>query len=62
MNLSRSPNQNATSNDRDKGNAQLWRVKKIIMGISYRNLTAQFNPAIFTIFTDLLKPIFKKSF
>ena len=31
------PNSNVTSNDRGIGNAKIWRVKKIIMGISYRN-------------------------
>ena len=30
--------QNVTSNDRGIGNALLWRVKKIIMEISYRYL------------------------
>ena len=35
------PNSNVTSNDRGIGNAKIWRVKKIIMGISYRNLRGE---------------------
>ena len=36
--MSRNPVKNVTSNDRGIGNAQLWRVKKIIMGKALRNL------------------------